>query len=109
MTLQQRSSANARVGGPMRGRLRRFLPVAVIVLAMVAVFATGAHRHVSLETLVRHRMAIICTRRPRSADERPPWMLHLMTVRGRTIGEASFETDRMKVARASIGSVATFA
>jgi uncharacterized membrane protein YdjX (TVP38/TMEM64 family) len=25
---------------------------------MVAVFATGAHRHVSLETLVRHRMAI---------------------------------------------------
>jgi uncharacterized membrane protein YdjX (TVP38/TMEM64 family) len=42
----------------MRGRLRRFLPVAVIVAAMVAVFATGAHRHVSLETLVRHRMAI---------------------------------------------------
>jgi uncharacterized membrane protein YdjX (TVP38/TMEM64 family) len=58
MTLQQRSSADARVGGPTRGRLRRFLPVAVIVLAMVAVFATGAHRHVSLETLVRHRMAI---------------------------------------------------
>ncbi len=25
---------------------------------MIAVFATGAHRHVSLETLVRHRMAI---------------------------------------------------
>jgi uncharacterized membrane protein YdjX (TVP38/TMEM64 family) len=30
----------------------------VIVLAMVAVFATGAHRQISLETLVRHRMAI---------------------------------------------------
>lgn len=42
----------------MRGRLRRFAPIALIVLAMVAVFATGAHRHVSLETLVRHRMAI---------------------------------------------------
>src|SRR5262245_25066505 len=39
-------------------RLRRFVPLGVIVLAMVAVFATGAHRQISLETLVRHRMAI---------------------------------------------------
>ncbi|HEV3023286.1 MAG TPA: glucoamylase family protein [Pirellulales bacterium] len=46
--------------------------------------------------LVPERQAIICTRRPRSADERPPWMVHLMTVRGTTLGEASFETDRMK-------------
>ena len=38
--------------------LRRFAPLAVIALAMIAVFATGAYRHVSLETLVRHRMAI---------------------------------------------------
>ena len=46
--------------------------------------------------LVRSRQAILCTRRPRSADERPPWLLHLMTVQGTTVGEASFETDRMK-------------
>ncbi len=46
--------------------------------------------------LVRPRQAIICTRRPRSAGERPPWMVHLMTVQGTTIGDASFETDRMK-------------
>jgi cyclic beta-1,2-glucan synthetase len=46
--------------------------------------------------LVRNRQAIVCTRRPRSADERPPWLMHLMTVRGTTVGEASFETDRMK-------------
>jgi cyclic beta-1,2-glucan synthetase len=46
--------------------------------------------------LVRPRQAIICTRRPRSAGERPPWMMHLMTVAGTTVGEASFETDRMK-------------
>ena len=46
--------------------------------------------------LVRDRQAILCTRRPRSAEERPPWMVHLMTVRGTTVGEASFETDRMK-------------
>ena len=46
--------------------------------------------------LVRDRQAILCTRRPRSADERPPWLVHLMTVRGTTVGETSFETDRMK-------------
>jgi uncharacterized membrane protein YdjX (TVP38/TMEM64 family) len=43
---------------PLRGSLRRFVPVGVVVLAMAAIFATGLHRHVSLETLVRHRMAI---------------------------------------------------
>ena len=46
--------------------------------------------------LVRARQAIICSRRPRSAGERPPWMMHLMAVQGTTVGEASFETDRMK-------------
>ena len=43
---------------PRRASLKRYLPVALVVLAMAAVFATGAHRQVSLETLVRHRMAI---------------------------------------------------
>jgi cellobiose phosphorylase len=46
--------------------------------------------------LVRERQAILCTRRPRSAEEKPPWMMHLMTVQGTTVGAASFETDRMK-------------
>ena len=38
--------------------------------------------------LVRNRQAILCTRRPRSAEERPPWLVHMMTVRGTTVGEA---------------------
>src|SRR5581483_8416887 len=38
--------------------------------------------------------AIVCTRRPRSSTEKPPWMLHLMTIHGATAGPASFETDR---------------
>ncbi|HEY5088451.1 MAG TPA: glucoamylase family protein, partial [Polyangia bacterium] len=46
--------------------------------------------------LVRPRQAIICTRRPRSAGERPPWMVHLMTVQGMTAGDPSFETDRLR-------------
>src|SRR5262245_14140275 len=36
-------------------RVRRLVPVAVIVVAAVVVFAMGWHRQLSLETLVRHR------------------------------------------------------
>lgn len=46
--------------------------------------------------LVHDRRAIFCTRRPRSAEERPPWLVHLMAVHGTTVGTASYETDRMR-------------
>jgi cellobiose phosphorylase len=46
--------------------------------------------------LIRGRNAIYCTRRPRSAEEQPPWMTHMMAVRGGTVREPSFETDRMR-------------
>ena len=42
------------------------------------------------------RHAIVCTRRARSLDERPPWMFHLMRVHGEHAPEYSFETDRMR-------------
>ncbi len=50
---------------------------------------------VQSEILPRQK-AVICTRRSRSAEEKPPWMIHLMSISGTTQGEASFETDRMK-------------
>ncbi len=40
--------------------------------------------------------AIICTRRPRSVEERPPWLLHLMPVQEGERGELSCETDRAR-------------
>lgn len=40
--------------------------------------------------------ALLCTRRPRSADEKPPWMFHLVAVHGALSGPASHETDRSK-------------
>ncbi len=43
---------------------------------------------------MRQRQAILCTRRPRSATEKPPWLVHLMMVQGATAGEASYETAR---------------
>jgi len=58
MMTSNRSTATTGAGQVFRARLRRFAPVALILVAMLAVFATGAYRHVSLETLVRHRIAI---------------------------------------------------
>jgi cellobiose phosphorylase len=46
--------------------------------------------------IIRDRQAIICTRRPRSTEDQTLWMFHKMAVRGATISEFSFETDRMK-------------
>jgi cellobiose phosphorylase len=46
--------------------------------------------------IIRHRQAILCTRRPRSLDEQPLYMFHLMAVHGAEIGEISYETDRMQ-------------
>ena len=54
MAIERRGSAES----CPRSGLRRFAPVAVVLLAMLVVFASGAHRHLSLETLVRHRIAI---------------------------------------------------
>jgi len=58
LKVDQCHEAGSRTAAPLRGRLRRFAPVGFVVLAMAAVFATGAYRAVSLEMLVRHRMAI---------------------------------------------------
>ncbi len=54
--------------------------------------------------IVRARQAILCTRRPRSCAEEPPWMFHLMVVRPVLCGgvsedrsnAVSYETDRAR-------------
>ena len=43
---------------------------------------------------VPEHAAVLCTRRPRSGGEHPPWMVHLMAVHGTTVGPPSFETGR---------------
>ena len=67
-----------------------------LVLAPAA--ADAAHpvfSNLFVETeLVRQRQAILGTRRPRSSEERPPWVFHLMTVQGSGAGRISYETDR---------------
>ena len=46
--------------------------------------------------IIEESQAIVCHRRPRSEDEQPPWMFHLMSVHGASSGIVSYETDRMK-------------
>ena len=46
--------------------------------------------------IVHDHRAIVCTRRPRSAEERPPWMFHIMAVHGVESGDISYETDRLR-------------
>jgi cyclic beta-1,2-glucan synthetase len=46
--------------------------------------------------ILRIPQAILCTRRQRSPAERPPWMMHLMTVEGTPGGETSYETGRLE-------------
>ncbi|MBO1503984.1 cyclic beta 1-2 glucan synthetase [Serratia proteamaculans] len=45
--------------------------------------------------LLTDQDAILCHRRPREPQEKCPWLLHMMTVQGRS-SQTSFETDRAK-------------
>ena len=44
----------------------------------------------------RDKQALLCTRRPRSSDEIPPWMFHLVAVHDADISQISYETDRSR-------------
>ncbi len=84
-----------------RSRFRRTIELtsyAEVVLASAAADATHpAFSNLFVQTeIIRNRKAILCTRRPRSHQEHPPWMLHLMSVHGTSVGTTSYETDRAK-------------
>jgi len=84
-----------------RSRVSRTIDVtsyAEVVLAPAAADALHpAFSNLFVQTeILKRRNAIVCTRRPRSLDERVPWMFHLMTVHGAGQSTLSFETDRMR-------------
>ncbi len=88
-----------RVSVTNRGRAARTIELtsfAEVVLAPEAAdVAHPAFSNLFVQTeLVPSRQAILCTRRPRSSAERPPWLLHLMTVQGTTVGTTTYETAR---------------
>ncbi len=70
-----------------RSRTRRTIDItsyAEVVLAPPAADALHpAFSNLFVQTeIVPSRQAILCTRRPRSMQEQPPWMFHLMAVHG---------------------------
>ncbi|MEY4544075.1 MAG: hypothetical protein RL685_270 [Pseudomonadota bacterium] len=88
-----------RVSITNRGRSARLIEVtsyAEVVLNQPAADAAHpAFSNLFVQTeLLEARQAILCTRRPRSSEEQPPWLLHLMTVQGEQVGKTSYETGR---------------
>ena len=84
-----------------RSRSRRTIEVtsyAEVVLASPVTDALHpAFSNLFVQTeIISARQTILCTRRPRSHDERTPWMFHLMAVHGADIDAISYETDRMQ-------------
>lgn len=82
-----------------RGRSSRTIELtsyAEVVLAPPAADAAHpAFSNLFVQTqLLRQRQAILCTRRPRSAGEKPPWMVHLMMIHGSLATATSYETSR---------------
>ena len=84
-----------------RSRTRKTIDVtsyAEVVLAPA--IAEELHRVFSnlfVQTeIIQPLQAIICTRRPRSSTEQPPWMFHLFVVHGLTSSRTSYETDRAR-------------
>ncbi|HZM06389.1 MAG TPA: glucoamylase family protein [Candidatus Saccharimonadales bacterium] len=46
--------------------------------------------------ILPEQKALLCTRRPRSEKEKPPWFFHFVLPPVHEVGEVSFETDRSK-------------
>jgi len=71
---------------------------AEVVLALPdADAAHPAFSNLFVQTEFAHKSsALLCTRRARSADEKPPWLLHLMVGQGGQPGPLSCETDRLR-------------
>jgi cellobiose phosphorylase len=71
---------------------------AEVVLALPAADASHpAFSNLFVQTeFLRPRPAVLCTRRPRSEGEKPPWLLNFMVGQGGQQGEVSCETDRAR-------------
>lgn len=79
-------------------RLIELTSYAEVVLATAA--ADAAHPAFSnlfvQSEFLQKDSAVLCTRRARSAEEKPPWLMHLMVGVSAKMGEISCETDRSR-------------
>jgi len=69
----------------------------VVVATQAADEAHTAFSNLFVETeIFPEQKAIICTRRPRSMEEKPLWLFHQMEVHHADVEAVSYETDRMQ-------------
>ncbi|MGV8945497.1 MAG: GH36-type glycosyl hydrolase domain-containing protein [Lutibacter sp.] len=68
----------------------------VVLASSASDLSAPAFSNLFVQTeIIPHQNTILCTRRPRSTEEKPPWMFHLMATEGKVVEEISYETDRM--------------
>lgn len=58
-SVRNQKAASPEIAGRPQSGLRRLVPLAVLILLGIAVYAMGWHRAVSLESLVRHHAALV--------------------------------------------------
>ena len=75
--------------------LTSYAEVVLAIPAADAVHPAFSNLFVQTE-FVQESSAILCTRRARSQDETPPWLLHLMVGQDGDQGAISCETDRFR-------------
>ncbi|HZY90673.1 MAG TPA: glucoamylase family protein, partial [Gemmataceae bacterium] len=69
----------------------------VVLLPHRADIAHPAFGKLFLETeFIPAADALLCRRRPRSADQKPVWCVHVLAVDGPTVGQVQWETDRAR-------------
>jgi cyclic beta-1,2-glucan synthetase len=69
----------------------------VVLLPHRADLSHPAFGKLFLETeFISSRSALLCRRRPRSADQNPVWCVHVLAVDGPAVGGVQYETDRAR-------------
>ena len=84
-----------------RGRVRRTIELTTYTEIVIAPAAADAAHPAFSKLFVQTEVLeqpplILATRRPRSVEEQPPWMFHLVAVHGASGGPVSHETDRTR-------------
>ena len=69
----------------------------IVLNTAAAEMAHPAFSNLFIQTqILPQQNAILCSRRPRAPQEKPPWIGHLLLIHGKEIGNVSFETSREK-------------
>ena len=84
-----------------RGSKRRLIDVTTYAEVVIAPPADDdvhpAFGNLFVQTeILEQQHAILCSRRPRSHEEKTPWMFHMVKVHEKDVAPISFETDRLQ-------------